>query len=146
MAQVRSGMATRRAGLWSQFFHGFAFTPHQALHKIARCQSTPKLCISLWCLTSHHLSELLANKALWILMAFCWLLVPTGCDENCLGPVSKWKRGHDLQHWIPGQGIEHCGISVFQRQHTKHLIGAWRIHHWTCCFRLTVGLECNYTS
>lgn len=69
-------MAARRAGLWSQLCHGFAFTEHQALHKMSCSHS---LCISHWCFTSHHLSVLLANKALWMLMAFCWLLALTGC-------------------------------------------------------------------
>lgn len=53
--QVRSGMAARSAGLWSQLCHDFPFTQHQGLHRIARCHSTPKLWISHWCLTSHHL-------------------------------------------------------------------------------------------
>lgn len=139
--QVRSGMAARIAGLYSQLCHGFAFTQHQALHKIAPCHSTPKLWISHWCLTSHHLSLLLANKALWILMAFCWLLVPTGWElSRTCEQMKAWfiTLNTRTSYWT-------CGISAFQRKHTKHLIGAWRIHHWKCCFRLTLGPESNYT-
>lgn len=89
--QVRSGKAARRAGLWSQLCHGFSFTQHQALYKTAHCHSAPKLCTSHWCLTSHHLPVLLANKALWILMAFCWLLVATGCRWELLRTCEQMK-------------------------------------------------------